>query len=147
MVLPPKKQQEEAVGKSRGGLSTKIHAAVDALGNPVRLRRTEGQASEYGQANALIEQIQADYILADKGYDGDELINNIESSGAVAVIPPRQNRIVQREYDREIYKERNLAERLFQKLKQFRRIATRYERLKRNYQAMLYLASSMIWLA
>ena len=82
-----------------------------------------------------------------KDYDGDELINNIEASGAVAVIPPRQNRIVQREYDREIYKERNLVERLFQKLKQFRRIATRYERLKRNYQAMLYLASSMIWLA
>lgn len=64
---PKKKQQEEAVGKSRGGLSTKIHAAVDTLGNPVRLRLTEGQASEYGQANALIEQIQADYILADKG--------------------------------------------------------------------------------
>ncbi|MBL0010249.1 MAG: IS5 family transposase [Nitrosomonas sp.] len=144
---PQKKQQEEAVGKSRGGLSTKIHAAVDACGQPVRLRLTEGQASEYGQANALIEQIHADYILADKGYDGDELINNIEASGAVAVIPPRQNRIVQREYDREIYKERNLVERLFQKLKQFRRIATRYERLKRNYQAMLYLASSMIWLA
>ena len=59
---PPKKQQEEAVGKSRGGLSTKIHAAVDALGNPVRLRLTEGQASEYSQTNALIEQIQADYI-------------------------------------------------------------------------------------
>ncbi len=72
MVLPLKKQQEEAIGKSRGGLSTKIHAAVDALGNPVRLRLTEGQASEYGQANALIEQIQADYILADKGYDSDE---------------------------------------------------------------------------
>ena len=61
-VLPQKKQQEEAVGKSRGGLSTKIHAAVDALGNPVRLRLTEGQASEYSQTNALIEQIQADYI-------------------------------------------------------------------------------------
>ncbi|MBL0011100.1 MAG: transposase [Nitrosomonas sp.] len=62
--------------------------------------------------------------MADKGYDGDALINNIEASGAVAVIPPRQNRIVQREYDREIYKERNLVERLFQK-QQFRRIATR----------------------
>ena len=117
------------------------------MGNPVRLRLTEGQVSEYGQANALIEQIQADYILADKGYDSDEFINSVEASGAVAVIPPRQNRIIRREYDREIYKERNLVERLFQKLKQFRRIATRYERLKRNYQAMLYLASSMIWLA
>jgi transposase len=67
--------------------------------------------------------------------------------GAVAIIPPRKNRNESRDYDRELYKERNLVERLFQKLKQFRRIATRYDRLGRNYQAMLYLASSMIWLA
>jgi len=75
-----------------------------------------------------------------------KFINSIEASGAVTVIPPRQNRIIQQEYDREIYKERNLVERLFQKLKQFCRIATRYERSKQNYQAILYLASSMIWL-
>jgi transposase len=139
-------REAEAIGKSRGGLSTKIHAAVDALGNPVRLLLTAGQASEYGQANALIEGFDADYILADKGYDSDEFVEVVEKTGAVAVIPPRRNRKEQREYDRELYKKRNLVERLFQKLKQFRRIATRYEKLKRNYQSMLYLVSSMIWL-
>jgi transposase len=145
---PPKEDQEkEAVGKSRGGLSTKIHAAVDALGNPVRLLLTAGQASEYGQANALIENFKAEYVLADKGYDSNDFVQTITEAGAIAVIPPRKNRNESRDYDRELYKERNLVERLFQKLKQFRRIATRYERLGRNYQAMLYLASSMIWLA
>ncbi len=128
-------------------MSTKIHAAVDALGNPVRLLLTAGQASEYGQASALIEDIEADYILADKGYDSDQFIEALEETGATAVIPPRKNRKEQREYDQELYKERNLVERLFQKLKHFRRIATRYERLKRNYQAMLFLVSSVIWLA
>ena len=128
-------------------MSTKIHAAVDALGNPVKLLLTAGQASEYGQANALIEGFDADYVLADKGYDSDEFVEAVEKTGAIAVIPPRRNRKVQREYDQELYKERNLVERLFQKLKQFRRIATRYEKLKRNYQSMLYLVSSMIWLA
>ena len=134
------------MGKSRGGLSTKIHAAVDALGNPVRLLLTAGQSSEYGQSKALIEGWVADYVLADKGYDSDEFIEAIEWSGAIAVIPPRCHRQAQREYDRELYKERNLVERFFQKIKQFRRIATRYEKLKRNYQSMLYLVNSIIWL-
>jgi transposase len=119
---------------------------VDALGNPVRLILTAGQSSEYGQADRLIEGFQADYVLADKGYDSDAFVDSVEASGATAVIPPRRNRQKQREYDREIYKERNLVERFFQKLKQFRRIATRYEKLKRNYQAMLNLACSVIWL-
>ena len=85
------------MGKSRGGLSTKIHAAVDALGNPVRLLLTAGQASEYGQSKALIEGWVADYVLADKGYDSDEFIEAIECSGAIAVIPPRCHRKAQRE--------------------------------------------------
>ena len=101
------------MGKSRGGLSTKIHAAVDALGNPVRLLLTAGQASEYGQSKALIEGWVADYVLADKGYDSDEFIEAIEWSGAIAVIPPRCHRQAQREYERELYKERNLVERFF----------------------------------
>lgn len=128
-------------------MSTKIHATVDALGNPIRLLLTAGHASEYGQANALIEGFDVDYVLADKGYDSDRFIEVLEKAGAVAVIPPRRNRKKQRKYDRELYKERNLVERLFQKIKQFRRIATRYEKRKRNYQSMLYLVSSIIWLA
>ena len=128
-------------------MSTKIHAAVDALGNPIRLILTAGQASEYAQAERLIEGFDADYVLADRGYDSDQFVEAIQAMGAMAVIPPRCNRKQRRDYDRKIYKERNLVERLFQKLKQFRRIATRYERLKRNYQSMLNLACSMIWLA
>ena len=77
----------------------------------------------------------------------ENFVNQIAAMGAVPVIPPRKHRKDQREYDRELYKECNLVERLFQKLKQFRRVATRYERLGRNYMAMLCLASSMIWLA
>ena len=74
-------------------------------------------------------------------------LGTVETAGAEAVIPPRKNRNEPREYDRELYKERNLVERLFQKLKHFRRIATRYERLKRNYQSLLFLVNSVIWLA
>ena len=120
--------------------------AVAALGNPVRLLLTAGQASAYGEANALIEGFDASYVLADRGYDRDALIEAIEEAGAIAGIPPRANRKKQRDYDRELYKERNLGERFFQKLKQYRRIATRYEKLKRNYLSMLFFASSIIWL-
>lgn len=135
------------MGKSRGGLSTKIHAAVDALGNPVRLLLTPGQASEYGQAQALIEGFTPKAVLADKGYDSDAFIDAIQRKGAEAVIPSRKNRLKPRQLDRHLYKARNLVERFFQKLKQFRRIATRYERLARNYQSMLSLVSVVIWLA
>jgi len=128
-------------------LSTKIHAAVDALGNPVRFILTEGQSSEYGQADALIEGFQADFVLADKGYDSNEFVEKVRASGAVAVIPARKNRIEGRDYDKTIYKERNYVERLFQKLKHYRRIATRYEKLARNYMAMLSLVATVIWLA
>jgi transposase len=128
-------------------LSTKIHAAVDALGNPVRLILTEGQSSDYTKAEELITGFQSEYVIADKGYDSDSFVIVIEKSEAKAVIPPRSNRKKKREYDIELYKERNLVERFFQKLKHYRRIATRYERLGRNYLSMLFLVSTVIWLA
>lgn len=84
---------------------------------------------------------------ADKGYDSDAFLLEIKKSGAEPVIPPKRNRVDQRNYDKEIYKERNLVERLFQKFKNFRRVATRYERLARNYMGMLQIATIMIWLA
>ena len=107
---------------------------------------TPGQSSEYEQANALIVGFQADVVLADKGYDANDFIDNSQSGGAVAVIPPRKNRIEERDYDQTIYKERHFVERLFQKLKHYRSIATRYERLARNYMAMLSLVATIIWL-
>jgi transposase len=128
-------------------LSTKIHAAVDALGNPIRLLLTQGQTSDYTQANELISGFQCDYVIADKGYDSDSFVDAIHTGGAEAVIPPRCNRKTQRDYDIDLYKERNLVERYFQKIKNYRRIATRYERLGINYNAMLVLVSTLIWLA
>jgi transposase len=95
----------------------------------------------------LITGFQADYVIADKGYDSDAFVLTINSIGAEAVIPPRSNRKEIRLYDEELYKERNLVERYFQKLKHYRRVATRYERLAINYTAMLALVSTVIWLA
>ncbi len=95
-------QVGEAEEKSRGGLSTKIHAAVDGIGNSVRLLLTAGQAYGYGQADALIEGFQADYILADKGYDSDAFVEKVRAGAAVAVIQGRKNRIEERGYDKVI---------------------------------------------
>ncbi len=113
----------------------------------VRLILTAGQASEYDQANALIEVFSANYNLADKEYDSDAFILAIRSAGAEPVIPPGKGRLQPRSYDRELYREGNRVDRLFQKLQQFRRVATRYERLGYNYLGMLQLTASLIWLA
>lgn len=95
----------------------------------------------------MIAGFQSEYVIADKGYDSNSFVTAIHKSEAEAVIPPRSNRKEMREYDVELYKERNLVERFFQKLKHYRRIATRYERLGRNYFSMLALVSTVIWLA
>ncbi len=108
---------------------------------------TEGQTSDYQKADDLISGFQADYVIADKGYDSDAFVLAINSTGAEAVIPPRSNRKEMRYYDEALYKERNLVERFFQKLKHYRRVATRYERLAKNYFSMLTLVSTVIWLA
>ena len=113
----------------------------------MRLRLTAGQIADISEAAALIEGIEAQNIVADKGYDANTFVDNIEAQGAQAVIPPRSNRMTQRTYDRYLYKDRNLVERFFCRLKQFRRIATRYEKLAQNFMSMLTLASAYIWLA
>lgn len=116
------------------------------MANPVRLLLTPGQESEYTQAEALIDGFHADFVIADKGYDSDAFVAAIESSGASPVIPPRSNRKTPRDYDKDIYKERNLVERLYQQLKEYRRVATRYERLAVNFMTMLNLVIILIWL-
>jgi transposase len=117
------------------------------LGNPLRLRLTAGQVADITEAAALINGIEAQSVIADKGYDANAFVDTIEAMGAQAVIPPRSNRLTQRAYDRHLYKDRNLVERFFCRLKQFRRIATRYEKLAQNFMSMLSLASIFIWLA
>ncbi len=127
-------------------MSTKIHATVDALGNPLRLLLSGGQVADITRAQDLIADLSAQAVVGDKGYDADVLVQCIEQSGAQAVIPPKTNRIVQRAYDRHIYKDRNLIERFFNRIKQFRRIATRYDKLARNYLSMINLVCTYIWI-
>jgi len=128
-------------------LSTKIHAVVDALGNPLRWILTGGEVADITQAPTLIEGLRAQTVVGDKGYDADALVAQINAAGAAAVIPPRSNRREQRAYDRHVYKDRNLVERFFNRLKQFRRIATRYEKLANNFISLLNMVCAYIWLA
>jgi len=136
----------QGLGRSRGGLSTKIHAATEALGLPVRLIGSPGQRNDIALAHDLIDGFQAQAILADKGYDADHLCDSIEKTGTDVVIPPKRNRKTQRPYDSELYKERNRVERFFAKLKQFRRVATRYDKLLVNFMGFVKLAAIAIWL-
>src|SRR5271166_4392835 len=136
----------QGLGRSRGGLSTKIHAAGDALGNPLRLIGTPGQRNDIAFAHDLVEGFEADVTIADKGYDADHLCEKIAETGSEAVIPPKGNRIIKRRYDTDLYKECNIIERFFNKLKQFRRVATRYDKLLANFMGFVKLAAIAIWL-
>jgi transposase len=128
-------------------LSTKIHTAVDALGNPIGFHLTAGQACDLDGADVLLPQLVADTVLADKGYDADQrVLLVLQQTNKTAVIPPKANRIQQREYDRELYKARHLIENFFANLKQFRAIATRYDKTARNFLAAIYFAASILWL-
>lgn len=137
--------QDQALGRSRGGLSTKIHMVVDSRGQPVRFILTGGQAGDAPQAIPLLTRVQATHVIADKGYDSNRILSFIHSQGAIAVIPPKSNRKTPQEYDRELYKRRNLIERAFNKLKHWRRIATRYDRRSLYFLAALHLAAAVIW--
>ena len=136
----------QGLGRSRGGLSTKIHAAGDALGNPVRLIGSPGQRNDIAFAHELIEGFAPDVTIADKGYDADHLCDRIAETGGEVVIPPKRNRTFKRPYDADLYKERNIIERFFNKLKQFRRVATRYDKLLANFMGFVKLAAIAIWL-
>ncbi len=128
-------------------MSTKIHAAVDALGNPLRLILSAGQVADIEQASSLIEGIKVAAVIADKGYDSDALVQTIQATGALAVIPPRSNRRQLRHFDSHLYKDRNLIERFFNRLKQFQRAASRFEKLALNYLSILNLVCTYVWLA
>jgi putative transposase len=137
----------QGLGRSRGGLSTKIHAATEALGLPIRLIASPGQRNDIAFAHDLIDGIEAEATIADKGYDADHLAGRIVDGGAEVVIPPKRNRKHQRFYDTDLYKERNRIERFFNRLKQFRRVATRYDKLLANFMGFVKLAAIAIWLS
>ena len=116
------------------------------MGNPLRFILTGGQRHDITQAEALIDSFQFEHVVADKAYDANSLLKTIADSGAEAVIPPRKNRIEQRSYDKHLYKERHLVECFINKIKWYRRIATRYDKLAQRFAAFLHIAGALIWL-
>jgi transposase len=136
----------QALGRSRGGFGTKIHAKVDALGLPLDFILTGGQVHDVTQAPALLADVTCDFVIADKSYDADPLIGLIDDIGAIPVIPPRRNRTETRFYDAYLYQERHLIECFFNKIKHFRRIFSRFEKLSSRYLGFLRFVSALIWL-
>jgi len=135
------------MGRSRGGLTTKIHALVDAIGRPILLKLTEGQAHDGRSAADMFASVTAGVtLLADRAYDSDALRETLAARAARANIRPMPNRVSIPDFDTNAYKLRNQVERFFCKLKHFRAVATRYDKRDDNFLASVQLASLRIWL-
>ncbi len=135
------------MGRSRRGLTTKVHALTDARGLPLELVLTPGQAADCPVAAQLLSHLRQDTIvLADKAYDADWLRRQIETAGAAANIPPKIHRRTTLAFNRTLYREGKRIERFFNRIKQFRRLATRYEKHAANFLAMLKLAAAQLWM-
>ncbi len=128
------------------GLSSKVHLAVDAHGMPVRIIVTEGTRADCKLALALIEGILAEFLFADRGYDTNEILEYAKKMGIEVVIPPKKNRVDQREYDHFLYKHRHLVENAFLKLKRWRGVATRYAKTLSSFVGAVTLAAIVLWL-
>lgn len=140
---------DEAIGRSRGGKTTKTDMAVDSYGLPVHFELTGGQVHDSQRATELIEKVEvAQVIIADKGYDSEVIRAEIRKVGAIPVIPRKRNSQVGNDrMDWCLYGYRHLVENAFARLKHFRAIATRYDKLARNYASMVNLGCCMMWIA
>jgi len=140
--------QDQAIGKSRAGNTSKIHMAVDAFGLPVAFEITGGQTHDCKQAPVLIEKLsEGETFVGDKGYDSKAIREQIEQLGAKAVIPRKRNSIKgNADLDKGLYRYRHLVENAFARLKQYRAVATRFDKLKRNYQGVVAMACAILWL-
>jgi transposase len=135
------------MGRSRGGLTTKIHALVDANGLPIALKLTEGQAHDGRAAADMLHSLgQDDILLADAAYDSDTLRQSLAARGAWANVKPMPNRHRKPAFSPFLYRYRNLVERFFNKLKHYRAVATRYDKTPENFLASVKLASARIWM-
>lgn len=140
--------EERAIGRSAGGFTTKMHVAADAHGNPIDFEITGGQIHDAKEAEKIIKKIgTAKNFIADKGYDSDKIRDQARAAGMNPVIPRKSNSKKKNpEYDSSLYRQRHLVENLFARLKHYRSIATRFEKLARNYRAILFLACTLIWI-
>ena len=139
-------QKNEAVGRSCGGLSTKVHCKIDALGYPLRIIISRGEESDINYAKDLVNNESCEYLLGDRGYDSDDFRSFLENKNITPVIPGRSNRLKEVIYDKYIYQERNMIERFFNRMKNFRRLATRYDKQACVYKAFLTLFCIFKWL-
>jgi transposase len=137
---------EQGIGKTRGGWGTKIHAVVDGLGYPIEIKLTEGQINDCTQAVEILSRNDSERVIADKGYDTNEIREYLRFAKREAVIPNFERRLVKYEYDTHEYKERHLVENHFRRLKEWRRIATRYEKTLRMFQGMIVIGCVLIWI-
>lgn len=138
--------EAQGLGRSRGGLGTKIHACVDGLGLPVRFVLTPGHRGDVIQAAALLDGLRPAAVIADKAYDADHLRQLLRQIRAEPVISPRPDRALKPPCNPRLYKERNGVERMFARLKQFRRVATRYDKLAANFRGFILTAAIILWL-
>lgn len=143
----PKIRGPQAIGITRGGLNTKLHALCDALGNPLRFVLTAGQRHDSKAVPELLDGLQAGALLADKAYDSDKIVEVAEKRGMQVIIPCRVNRKKnQRVLDKHRYKARHLVENLFQRMKVFRRVATRFDKLDIMFLGFVHIAGIMKWI-
>ena len=120
--------------------------ATDALGNALRFILTGGERNDITQAEALVKDFSTEYVIADKGYDSEAFVLHLKGRDSEAVIPSRANHKVRREIETHLYKERHLIENQIGKLKHFRRVFSRFDKLAKNYLSFIYFASSVVWL-
>ena len=147
LPVPRKKnggQESEALGRSHGGFTTKLNAAVSDTFLPLRFIITAGACHDVPRAPALIAGYSFESVIADAAYDSDAFRADIVAQGGVAVIRPRRNRVEDRPYDKDLYKLRNVIERFFHRLKQYRRVATRYDKYATRYLGFVYFAAILI---
>jgi transposase len=139
-------QSEQALGRSRGGFSTKIMISTDGLGYPLRLSLIAGQVHDSTQAVAMIDGLTCQYVIADRAFAGQTFIAFVIDTGAEPVIPPHQNSKQPRPYDTWLYRERHLVECFINKIKHFRRVFSRFDKLASRYLSFLHFVSMLIWL-
>src|SRR5579859_4314419 len=144
---PKKATRSRCMGRSRGGLTTKIHVLVDACGLPILLKITQGQAHDGRSAQDMLGTVgRGDVLVADRAYDSNALRETLAARGARANVRAMPNRLKPPRFNKRLYRKRNLVERFFNKLKHFRAVATRYDKRDDNYLASVKLASIRIWM-
>jgi transposase len=143
---PPGGQEGQAMGRTKGGMNTKVHAVTDEAGLPVRLYVTAGNDADISHAETMTEELDGEMLVADKGYDSDEFRAILRASDITPCIPSRSNRKQPETYSKSSYRKRHVVENFFERLKNFRRVATRYDKLAETFLGFVCLGSTLVTL-